>query len=161
MSLFSNLHQHSEKQLKTHMGIDFRPEPCELNSSRACQRTRRVRERNTKRRRNTGKGRKPPQTNIWRKQGVILTLVTFDMRRALEKKRGRNHRKTRGGRQKIRVQNMLLFQHIVAAFSTFSTKKLMPTSSVSVGPQSVGVLWCAHCSLLWSSVPVPVTKGIK
>lgn len=56
------------------------------------------------------------------------------------KKRGRNHRKTKGGRQKTRVQNMLLFQHIVAASSTFSTKKLMPTSSVSVGPQSVGVL---------------------
>lgn len=45
------------------------------------------RERSKKRRQNTGKGRKPPQTNIWRKQGVILTLATFDMRRAWEERR--------------------------------------------------------------------------
>lgn len=30
--LFSNHHQSSVQQLKTHMGIDFRPEPCGLNS---------------------------------------------------------------------------------------------------------------------------------
>lgn len=37
-------------------------------------------------------------------------------------------------------KKLLSFPHFVLAFSTFSTKKLMPTSSVSVGPQSVGVL---------------------
>ncbi|CAB1425286.1 unnamed protein product [Pleuronectes platessa] len=38
----------SVEQLKTHMGIDFRPEPCGLNSKRACQKSQRegrVRER--------------------------------------------------------------------------------------------------------------------
>lgn len=58
-------------------------------------------------------------------------------------------------------KRLLSFPHFVLGFSTFSTKKLMPTSSVSVGPQSVGMLWCVHCSLLWSPVRVPLTKGIK
>lgn len=36
--LRSNLHQSSAEQLKTHLGIDFCPEPCGLNSKRGCQR---------------------------------------------------------------------------------------------------------------------------
>lgn len=160
--LFSNLHQHSEEQLKTHMDIDFRPEPCELNSRRACQRSRRERERKrNKKRRNRKRTETSPNEHLMKTRCHPDPRYLRHAESPRRKKRGRIHRKTRGGRQKTRVQDMLLFQHIVAAFSTFSTKKLMPTSSVSVGPQSVGVLWCAHCSLLWSSVPVPVTKGIK
>lgn len=41
LSLSPNLHQSSVAQLKTHMGIDFRPEPCGLNSKRACQKSQR------------------------------------------------------------------------------------------------------------------------
>lgn len=54
--LSPNLHQSSVEQLKTHMGIDFCPEPCGLNSKRACQKSQqegRVRERERKYERKT------------------------------------------------------------------------------------------------------------
>lgn len=56
-------------------------------------------------------------------------------------KRHLNNSETREGGTKItKGKKLLAFPHFVLGFSKFSTKKLMPTSSVSVGPQSVGVL---------------------
>lgn len=69
-------YQSSVEQLKTHMGIDFRPEPCVLNSKRACQKSQKEKEgRKTSKEGQRGGRKHSPKE----KQGGALTgLHTFD-----------------------------------------------------------------------------------
>lgn len=65
--LSSCLHQYSEELLKTHMGIDFRPEPCGLNSRRACQKSQRegrAKERRKARKKNRKKDGTFPKEHL-------------------------------------------------------------------------------------------------
>lgn len=101
--LRSNLHQSSAEQLKTHLGIDFCPEPCGLNSKRGCQRVGERRdgewERKTEGRKETSPNKRPTKTRC-----------SADPH--LQKHEARTNRK----QAKITTEKILSFPHFLLLF---------------------------------------------
>lgn len=107
------------------MGIDFRPEPCGLNSRRACQKRResqREREKESKKERQKG-GRKPPQTSIWQNEGAGLTLTTSDMCKLCEEKEEERKKKC-WNNSKTKGEKLLLFSPLCGCLFYIFNKEI-------------------------------------